>query len=223
MATQKHLQKEIQIWRHSGTAHGFFTMAMCLLTLPRQFISCVQRIRWLFSLSLPTAQTCNFFLFPKLKSALKRRRFDTIDNINKFVTGITRHSRENFPDRFVQWRHLGKSVWIVEWSTLKGTRISNPKSNNKSQENIARPFSEHTSFTGCLSSMKRNTSQTQQWNKIAYLFCFYIVPLLVENEDSYSILRLVYWFCNAICTAQNTTHMAVWPWWFPLFDFWIWH
>ena len=62
--------------------------------------------RWL---SLPTAQICNFWLFPKLKSPLKGKKFQSIDEIQENTTG--------------ELMATGRTVWGPNVSTLKGTEV----------------------------------------------------------------------------------------------------
>ena len=52
----------------------------------------------------------NFWLFPKLKSSLKRKRFWTVDEIQENTTG--------------QMMVIGRTVWGPKGPTLKGTEVS---------------------------------------------------------------------------------------------------
>ena len=52
----------------------------------------------------------NFWLFPRLKSSLKRKRFQTIDEIQENMTG--------------QLMVIGRTVWGPKVTTLKGTEAS---------------------------------------------------------------------------------------------------
>ena len=58
----------------------------------------------------PDLVPCNFWLFPKLKSPLKGKRFQTIDEIQENTTG--------------QLMAIGRTVWGPEVPTLKGSEVS---------------------------------------------------------------------------------------------------
>ena len=58
----------------------------------------------------PDLTPCNFWLFPKLKSPLKGKRFQTIDEIHKNTMG--------------QLMVTGRTVWGPKVPTLKGTEAS---------------------------------------------------------------------------------------------------
>ena len=54
----------------------------------------------------PDLAPCDFFLFPKLKSVLKGRRFDTIDDIKKNSSlALKDIPKEAFQDCMVKWKH----------------------------------------------------------------------------------------------------------------------
>ena len=55
----------------------------------------------------PDLVPCNFWLFPKLKSPLKGKRFQTFDEIQENLTG--------------QLTAIGRTVWGPKVPTLKGT------------------------------------------------------------------------------------------------------
>ena len=58
----------------------------------------------------PQLLACNFWLFPKLKSPLKGKRFQTVDEIQKNTMG--------------QLMAIGRTVWGPNVPTLKGTEAS---------------------------------------------------------------------------------------------------
>ena len=58
----------------------------------------------------PDVAPCNFWLFPKLKSPLKEKRFQTINEIQENRTG--------------QVMVIGRTVWGPKVPTLKGTEVS---------------------------------------------------------------------------------------------------
>jgi hypothetical protein len=55
---------------------------------------------------LPDLAPCDFWLFPKLKNALKGQRFARIPDIQHNMTTLLRGITENdFQDCFRQWHH----------------------------------------------------------------------------------------------------------------------
>ena len=58
----------------------------------------------------PDLVPCDFWLFPKLKSPLKQKRFQTINEIQEHMTG--------------QVMVIGRTVWGPQVPTLKGTEVS---------------------------------------------------------------------------------------------------
>ena len=58
----------------------------------------------------PDLVPCNFWLFPQLKLPLKGKRFQTVDEIQKIMTG--------------QLMVTGRTVWGPKVPTLKGTAAS---------------------------------------------------------------------------------------------------
>ena len=73
------------------------------------FLWNIQLTRWLTSLQLKLL-ICDFWLFPKLKSPLKGKRFQTISEIQGNMTG--------------QLMAVGRTVWGPKVLTLKGTEAS---------------------------------------------------------------------------------------------------
>ena len=55
----------------------------------------------------PDLMPCDFWLFPKLKSPLKRRRFQTVREIQENMMG--------------QLMAIGRTVWVPKVPILKGT------------------------------------------------------------------------------------------------------
>ena len=58
----------------------------------------------------PDLASCDFLLFPKLKLPLKGKRFQTVDEIQENMTG--------------QQMAIGRTVWVPNMPTLKGTEVS---------------------------------------------------------------------------------------------------
>ena len=58
----------------------------------------------------PDVAPCNYWLFPKLKSPVKGKRFQTMDEIQENMTG--------------QLMAIGRTVWGPKVPTLKGTEAS---------------------------------------------------------------------------------------------------
>jgi len=72
----------------------------------------------------PDLAPADFFLFPKLKSSLKVRRFQTVEEIEKIQYGIfmpSRKTRSRTRSRTV--KNSGNGVSGVEGSTLKETSL----------------------------------------------------------------------------------------------------
>ena len=75
----------------------------------RDFWWNIKTPRW-FSPTIAPFGTCNFWLFPKLKSPLKGKRFQTISEIQENMAG--------------QLMAIGRTVWGPKVPTLKGTEAS---------------------------------------------------------------------------------------------------
>ena len=63
-----------------------------------------------------------FFLFPKLKSSLKGRRFQTVEDIEDNLIKDPRAIPQN---TFQNWEKIGRGLSRVEGSTLKETSLIN--------------------------------------------------------------------------------------------------
>ena len=91
---------------------GSFIMTTCPLMhhiLCRVFLQNIQSPRWLSPYG-PYLAPCNFWLFPKLKSPLKGKRFQTIKEIQE--------------NTMRQLMAIGRTVWGFKVPTLKGTEVS---------------------------------------------------------------------------------------------------
>jgi len=72
----------------------------------------------------PDLAPVDFLLFPKLKSTLKGRRFQTIEEIKENSLQDLRAILQNtFQDAFQNWKNAGSGVSTVEGSTLKETSL----------------------------------------------------------------------------------------------------
>ena len=93
---------------------GSFITTLHLLmhhVLCRIFWWNIKSSRWLSPLPYsPDLALCDFWLFPKLKSPLKGKRFQTVDEIQENTTG--------------QLMAIGRTVWGPKVPTLKGTEAS---------------------------------------------------------------------------------------------------
>ena len=58
----------------------------------------------------PDLAPCDFWLFPELKSHLKGKRFQTLNEIQENMTGLL--------------MEIGRTVWGPKMPTLKGTEVS---------------------------------------------------------------------------------------------------
>jgi len=68
----------------------------------------------------PDLASADFFLFPKLKSTLKGRRFQMIEEIKENSLQDLRAIPQN---TFQNWKNAGIGVSTVEGSTLKETSL----------------------------------------------------------------------------------------------------
>jgi hypothetical protein len=67
---------------------------------------------------------CDFWLFPKLKTALKGHRFSDIDDIQGHSKTILKNiPEEEFQKCFEQWKHRIISVLVRKETTAKVTAI----------------------------------------------------------------------------------------------------
>ena len=85
----------------------------CLLmqqVLCRVFWWNIKSSRWLGHANSPDLVPCDFWLFPKLKSPLKGKRFQTISETQENKVG--------------QLMAIGRTVWGPKVPTLKGTEVS---------------------------------------------------------------------------------------------------
>jgi len=72
----------------------------------------------------PDLAPADFFLFPQLKSSLKGRRFQPIEEIEENWTWDHHAILQNkFQDAFQNWKNIGSGVSRVEGSTLKETSL----------------------------------------------------------------------------------------------------
>jgi hypothetical protein len=58
----------------------------------------------------PDLAPCDFWLFPKLKNALKGQRFADIPDIQRNMTLLRGIQEKDFQDCFQQWHHLTKCI-----------------------------------------------------------------------------------------------------------------
>ena len=80
------------------------------ITSRAEFLANHQVTRMTQILYSPDLAPWDFWLFPKLKSLLKGKRFQTLDEIQKNMTG--------------QLMVIGRTVWGPNMPTLKGTEVS---------------------------------------------------------------------------------------------------
>jgi transposase len=72
----------------------------------------------------PDLAPTDFFLFPKLKSTLKGRRFKTVEELTENSLQDLRAIPPNtFQDAFQNWKKAASGVSTVEGSTLKETSL----------------------------------------------------------------------------------------------------
>ena len=68
----------------------------------------------------PDLAPADFFLFSKLKSSLKGRRFQKVEEIEENSIWDLRAIPQN---TFQNWKDVGSGLSRVEWSTLKETSL----------------------------------------------------------------------------------------------------
>ena len=101
----------IQIWATGDWLLGFITTKCRLMHhVAQSFLAKHQITQVTQPPYSPNLAPCDFWLFPKLKSPLKWKRFQTVDEIQEYTTG--------------QLMVTGKTVWGPKVSTLKGTEAS---------------------------------------------------------------------------------------------------
>ena len=72
----------------------------------------------------PDLAPADFFLFPKLKSTLRGRRFQTVEEIKEnSLQDLLAIPQNTFQDAFQNWKNAGSGVSTVEGSTLKETSL----------------------------------------------------------------------------------------------------
>ena len=115
-----------------ATAKGNWWLAASSQNIPTHAFCLVQRFLAKHQITQVTQPhysldlvTCNFWLFSKLKSPLKGKRFQSIDEIQENTMGQL---------MAIQWKILqgvlnsgrdtGRTVWGPEGPTLKGTEVS---------------------------------------------------------------------------------------------------
>ena len=73
----------------------------------------------------PDFMLCDFWLFPNLKSPLKGKRFQIVDEIQENTMGqLTEVPTKDFTECLNSGRDAGRTVWGPKVSTLKGTEVS---------------------------------------------------------------------------------------------------
>jgi len=73
----------------------------------------------------PDLAPADFFLFPKLKSSLKGRRFDTFDEIQKNSTKeLFAIPKEAFQKVSKVGRNVGSGVFLAKGTALKATNLN---------------------------------------------------------------------------------------------------
>ena len=82
----------------------------CITSLAEFWGANILSIRWLNAPCSPDVAPCDFWLFPKLKSRLKGKIFQTTDEIQENMIG--------------QLMAIGRIVWGPKMPTLKRTEVS---------------------------------------------------------------------------------------------------
>ena len=93
----------------------------CIMSYAEIFLWNVKSPKWLS----PDLVPWNVWLFPKLKSPLKGKRFQTIDEIQENVTGqLMTIPTKDFAECFEQWEWCWENLWGPKVPTLKVTEVS---------------------------------------------------------------------------------------------------
>ena len=101
--------RRLQFWA-SGDSHLHHDNAHSCIIYPAEFLVKHQIIQVTQPPFSPDWAPCDFQLFPKLKSPLKGKRFQTVNEIQENVMG--------------QLMAIGRTVWGPKVLTLKGTEAS---------------------------------------------------------------------------------------------------
>ena len=108
---------EMQYYKKAATMGNWWLAAssrQCvrswITVLCRAFLQNIKPPRWLSAPYSPDLAPCNFWLFPRLKSPLKGKRFQTISEIQE--------------DMMRQMVALGRTVWGLKVPTLMGMEAS---------------------------------------------------------------------------------------------------
>ena len=101
------------------TSHPLMHQVLCSFLVKHQITQVTQPLYSTYSVS------CNFWLFPKLKSTLKGKRFQTIDEIQETTT----EQQMTVPTKILQSilnseRDTGRTVWGPKVPTLKVSEAS---------------------------------------------------------------------------------------------------
>ena len=102
--------RRLQLWATGDRQLHHNNMAAHVSRLVQIFFVKHQITQVTQPLYSPSLAPCDFWLFPKLKSPLKEKRFQTIDEI-----------QENMMEQLMV---IGRTVWGPEVPTLKGTEAS---------------------------------------------------------------------------------------------------
>jgi hypothetical protein len=72
----------------------------------------------------PDLAPCDFFLFPKAKSALKGHHFESTEDIQTSVTqALNNIPQAAFQESYKQWQHRWKTCVQVQGMYFEGDRI----------------------------------------------------------------------------------------------------
>jgi hypothetical protein len=85
----------------------------------------MKRFLWFFSPPYsPDLSTCDFFLFPRLKSHLKWRHFGTLDNIQNSVTDEPKSiPPEFFQHCYEQWKQRLRRYVVAQGNYFEGDHL----------------------------------------------------------------------------------------------------
>ena len=102
--------RRLQLWATGGWQLHLNNMLTHALHLMQSFLAKHKITQVTQALYSPDLVPCNFWFFPKLKSPLKGKRFQTLDEIQENTIG--------------QLMATGRTVWGPKAPALKGTEAS---------------------------------------------------------------------------------------------------
>ena len=93
----------------------------CITSHGRVFLKNIKSPRWLSPCNSPDLESCDFWLFPKLESPLKGKRFQTIDEIQEnTMRQLMVILTKDFAECFQQWKRHWENCMRSKGAYLEG-------------------------------------------------------------------------------------------------------